>query len=316
MKNKQPDQEEKIVIEGEGVDEWGNRYFEFSVQGSDKVIPPFRADQIDGHSELFPILINAGASLFTQTAKNELLNRLQNRKPEEPGFKVATRLGWNGSVFVFPDEIVGTPGKPLETSFRDLDAQILAKYRCLGTLEEWHDNIGALCLGNSRLMFALALACTGPVLRFLPGDKSGGFQFVGPGETGKTACAMVAGSFWGCHLGEHKERGFCETWHTTAGKLEHTALAHNDTVLLLDETKLAGDTDKKRGQTVIDVTFRLSEGNERQRLTNVGSIRAWRFYFLSTSNLSLAELAQVAGRTASDAEFGRLTDRRRPPPGR
>jgi uncharacterized protein (DUF927 family) len=118
---------------------------------------------------------------------------------------------------------------------------------------------------------------------------------------------MVAGSVWGCHR-THRELGFCETWHTTAGKLEHTALVHNDTVLLLDETKLAGDTDKKRGQTVIDVTFRLAEGNERQRLTNVGSIRVWGHFFFSTSNLSLAELAQAAGEAVGEAEFGRLAD--------
>ena len=48
-------------------------------------------------------------------------------------------------------------------------------------------------------------------------------------ETGKTAAAMVAGSVWGCHRRRHdREIGFAENWHTTAGKVEITALAHNE----------------------------------------------------------------------------------------
>jgi len=39
-------QGQKVNIEGEGVDEWGERYIKFSVPGSNKVIPPFRAKDI------------------------------------------------------------------------------------------------------------------------------------------------------------------------------------------------------------------------------------------------------------------------------
>src|ERR1019366_5447930 len=113
-----------------------------------------------------------------------------------------------------------------------------AKYRCRGTLKDWKNNIGDLCKENSRLMFAASLACVGPVLRFVTGPRSGGFQISGKGETGKTTAAMVAGSLWGCHLSpERREKGFAESWHTTAGKVEITALAHNETLLILDETK-------------------------------------------------------------------------------
>ena len=55
---------------------------------------------------------------------------------------------------------------------------------------------------------------------------------------------MVAGSVWGCHRDEGKrEIGFAETWHSTPGQIEITALAHNNTILILDETKRAGRTD-------------------------------------------------------------------------
>ena len=70
---------------------------------------------------------------------------------------------------------------------------------------------------------------------------SGGFQLWGAAESGKTTAGMVAGSVWGCHRDDGKrEKGFAETWHTTPGKVEVTALAHNNIVLILDETKRAG----------------------------------------------------------------------------
>jgi uncharacterized protein (DUF927 family) len=109
-------------------------------------------------------------------------------------------------------------------------------------------------------------------------------------------------------LPERREIGFAERWHTTASKIEITALAHNEIVLVLDETKRSGRTDKERGQAVLDISFGLAENVEKERLTNIGSIRGWRFYFLSTSNYSLSELAQRAGLEIDDAERGRLVD--------
>jgi len=120
---------------------------------------------------------------------------------------------------------------------------------------------------------------------------------------------MVTGSIWGCHRSpERRENGFVENWHTTGNKVEITALAHNETVLILDETKRAGGTDKERAQVVLDISFNLAENVEKDRLTNVGSVRGWRFYFLSTSNYSLDQLADKGGIEIDDAERGRFVD--------
>ena len=78
--------------------------------------------------------------------------------------------------------------------------------------------------------------------------------------------------------------------------------------MLLDDTKRAGRNDKDRGQAVLDISFCLAEGTEKERLTNVGSARGWRLYFLSTSNYSLATLAHRAGLEIDDAERGRFVD--------
>jgi putative DNA primase/helicase len=300
----------RIKVLGEGIDEFGNLFIKFSVVGSDRDIPPFSAKQLTSDPKpLFEELANAGCYVFTSKVRSGFLEKLQNRKPQPPTFKVVTRLGWNSGAFVLPNEVLGHTNKQLECSFRHIDYQMRTKYRCRGKLKDWKDNVGALCKGNSRLMFAAALACTGPILRFVTGPRSGGFQISGKGETGKTTAAMVAGSFWGCHrLPEHKEKGFAESWHTTAGKVEITALAHNETLLILDETKRAGRTDVKRAQAVIDISFNLAENTERERLNNQGPVRAWRLYFLSTSNYTLRQLAQRANLDVDEAELGRLAD--------
>jgi putative DNA primase/helicase len=302
----------KILIKGEGRDEWQKRYFKFAVRGIDKNIPPFSAQEITENSKgLFAELNNAGASAFSPSARTEVLNRLDQRRPTAPTFKVVTRLGWNSGAFVLPGQIIGQASRTLEPSFRHLDTQeqLLAKYHMKGTLQDWQGKIGELCSGNSRLMFCASLALTGPILPLVNGPRSGGFQLFGLAESGKTAAAMVAGSIWGCHRSkERREKGFAESWNTTVAKVEITALAHNETVLVLDDTKKAGSNDKDRAKVVIDISFGLAEGVERERLTNVRSARGWRLYFLSTSNYSLTELASRADLEIDDAERGRFVD--------
>jgi putative DNA primase/helicase len=299
-----------VTIKGEGRDEVGNRYFQFSISGSDVSIPPVAVAQIiSDPQQLFVKLANAGVNLFTPEFKNGLLKQLQDRKPEPEKFKVATQLGWKGRrAYVLPERVIGRTTLPVEPVFNGLDAQMLAKYRTKGTLEEWQQQIASPCNGNSRLMFAVSLACTGPVLSLVNGPRGGGFQFPGDPETGKTMAAMVAGSFWGCHVGGRSEHGFIENWHTTSGKVEPTALAHNDTLLILDETKRAGDTDQERARVVLDASFNLAEGTEKERLTNTAGSRSWRLYFLSTSNCTVSELAERGGLDVDDAILGRIFD--------
>ena len=300
----------QISIMGEGRDEWGNRFFKLAVRGADDDLPPFSMEQITSNPDsLYKALTNAGVNLFTRKAKTGVLELLQDHKRVPSTFKVATRLVWNSGAIVRPDEIVGSARPPLETEFGNLDPQMLAKYRSGGTLQEWQTNIASICIGNSRLIFAVSLAFTGPILRFVRGPRGGGFQLWGDQETGKTTATMVAGSVWGCNTGTgDREIGFAETWHTTASQVEITALAHNDCLLILDETTLAGSDDRSRAQVVITVTMTLAQLREKQRMTNVGSARSWRCYFFSTSNLTLDALAQRGKVVLHDALRSRLTE--------
>jgi putative DNA primase/helicase len=310
MKTKDaPSPTSKIIIKGEGRDEWRNRYFKLTVNNSNLDVPPFSMGQIVSNPDLiYTAMSNAGANIFSPSSKTQVLNLLQAIKRKKVSFKVVTRLGWNSGAIVRPNAVIGTPKRRLETSFGDLDTQVLAKYRVRGTLAEWQDKIAALSPGNSRLLFALSLAFTGPILKLVSGPRGGGFQLWGDKETGKTTAAMVAGSVWGCHNDAGTpDIGFAESWHTTANEVEVTALAHSDYLLILDETFEAGLSDREIAQLVLTVIMILSQQREKAR-NNSPPPRSWRCYFLSTSNFSLDALAQRGGVDLNDAHRSRLTE--------
>jgi hypothetical protein len=303
-----------IKIVGEGFDDLNRRFIKLRVRGLDRDLPPYSMEDILKPERLYRELGDAGCKLFSRKLQNQLQDMLQNHKQTgEPSFSVVTRLGSFRHFYVRPDRIIGNPPRPVEAALGLLDSQMLAKYRRQGTLAAWQRRIGKLCSGNSRLMFAASLACTGPILPFVAGPRTGGFQISGKAESGKTAMAMIAGSIWGCHRDSmRKEKGFAESWNTTINKLEETARSHSDALLILDETNLAGRTDKDRAVAVLDGAFKLSENMKKGRLHEQEK-PAWRFYFLSTSNLTVNELADQGGVPIDDQHRGRLVDIVLPP---
>ena len=116
----------RVRIVGEGLDEWGSRYFKFSVKGSDRDVPPFSAKQLlEGSKGLFTALADAGWNAFTPDTQKALLRKLEAREQEAPTFRVATRLGWNSGAYALPSEIVGEPQTRLEKAFGGLDTAML-----------------------------------------------------------------------------------------------------------------------------------------------------------------------------------------------
>jgi putative DNA primase/helicase len=300
----------QLSVIAEGRDEAERRYLLLGKGGKPiPNLPPILVDRFFNEKpKLLAELAHTGHGLFTGPAQREFSDSVQNWGAKEPSFRVATKIGWNGLTYVLPDQVFN-PHQNVHPVLEDLKPETIAKY-CVSAdnslLEDWQENIGKLCLNNSRLMFAVALAFAGPILRFVSGERSGGFQIYGDPGKGKTTAAMVAGSVWG--LRPNSDLGFLESWNTTANKVEITALAHNDGLLILDETKKAGNNDQKRIETVLEVTIRVAQQQEKRRLTGAEKERSWRCYFLSTSNFSLDELGAKGGVEVDDADRGRLVD--------
>jgi putative DNA primase/helicase len=166
-----------------------------------------------------------------------------------------------------------------------------------GTADQWREKVGALCAGNSRLVFAVACAFAGPLLR--PGGvESGGFHFRGGSSTGKTTALKVAASVNG-------GRNYLQRWRTTDNALEAIAAQHCDSLLVLDE--LAQVDPKTAGECA----YMLANESSKARATRNGAPRprlSWRLLFLSAGELGLADHMAEGMKRARTGQEVRMAD--------
>jgi putative DNA primase/helicase len=190
--------------------------------------------------------------------------------------RLVTRLGWHDTAFLLPEQQVGTHSEHLH--FYEAGSQ-LPPISEAGTLEQWQEQIGALCVGNHRLAFVVGVAFAGPLLHML-GHESGGFHLYGDSSGGKTTHLQVAASVYG---GPRLVR----SWRSTDNALESIAAAHSDGLLVLDEIGMCDP--RIIGETV----YMLGNGTGKARANDRGQagrqVQEWRLLFLSTGEKTLAQ---------------------------
>jgi putative DNA primase/helicase len=240
-------------------------------------------------------LLNMGLRIATgPRARNLLTQYIQTRAPEE--FASCTdRIGWhNGRAFVLPRETIGDGA---ERIVFQSDNAVENTFQTKGTPEQWRERVGALCEGNTRLVFAVACAFAGPLLR-PAGMESGGFHYRGDSSSGKTTALKLAASVYG-------GASFLQRWRATDNALEAIAAQHSDCLLILDE--LAQIDPKTAGECA----YMLANEQGKARATRTGTPRtrqAWRLLFLSAGELGLADhMAEGQKRTRTGQEV-RMAD--------
>ena len=190
--------------------------------------------------------------------------------------RLVTRMGWHDSAFLLPEQQVGAHSEHLH--FYEAGSQ-LPPISEAGTLEQWQEQIGALCVGNHRLAFVVGVAFAGPLLHML-GRESGGFHLYGDSSGGKTTHLQVAASIYG---GPRLVR----SWRSTDNALESIAAAHSDGLLVLDEIGMCDP--RIIGETV----YMLGNGTGKARANDRGQagrqVQEWRLLFLSTGEKTLAQ---------------------------
>ena len=227
-------------------------------------------------------------------ARNLLTQYIQTRQPDEHAL-CTDRVGWHGASFVLPHETIGTP--EAERIVFQSDSAMENTFRPKGTVEQWRGRVASLCVGNSRLAFAVACAFAGPLLR-PAGVESGGFHLRGDSSSGKTTALRVAASVYG-------GTSYMQRWRTTDNALEAIAAQHSDCLLILDE--LAQVDPKTAGECA----YMLANEQSKARATRNGASRArlsWRLLFLSAGELGLADhMAEGMKRTRTGQEV-RMAD--------
>ncbi|WP_338484574.1 DUF927 domain-containing protein [Pseudomonas trivialis] len=190
--------------------------------------------------------------------------------------RLVTRLGWHDNAFLLPEQQIGSHSEHLH--FYEAGAQ-LPPISEAGSLEQWQQQIGALCVGNHRLAFVVSVAFAGPLLNML-GHESGGFHLYGDSSGGKTTHLQVAASVYG---GPRLVR----SWRSTDNALESIAAAHSDGLLVLDEIGMCDP--RIIGETV----YMLGNGTGKARANDRGQagrqVQEWRLLFLSTGEKTLAQ---------------------------
>ena len=276
--------------------EWGTlvRFADPDNKVKQLVIPArsFNGDGLEASGRL----LSEGLTIAPKS-RQLVIEYLQTQTPTKRA-RTTNRTGWHGVgddlVFVLPDGSIGESYDEWLFADNRPDSNL---FRQRGTLKQWREHVAALCVGNSRLTFAVSVAFAAPLLHLIE-MESGGFHYRGTTSSGKTSALIVAGS--ACGSPEYLQR-----WRSTDNGLESTALSHCDAILTLDELKMID------ARIAGESAYMLANGSAKVRANVNGGARntaKWRLLFLSAGELSLSQhVAEAGKRTPAGAEL-RMAD--------
>jgi Domain of unknown function (DUF927) len=244
-----------------------------------------------------------GAPPLTRAARTRFLEKAEQAfQTLEPKFRVATKPGLSRGVFILPNGTCVPRTDGLEVCLPQELRVYGDKFGCLGTLRGWK-RIPELARGNTRLMLAVALAFTGPVVEALRLEPPM-IQLFGDPGSGKTSTGAAVGSVWG----GGDDGLFLQSWNHTANSAERLAAAFHSTFLVMDEPRTADQSQAGKTPAILQLIMRLAGGQMRGRLTDVFAPLRFETPLLSLSNESLDEMAQKWRAEIDDAHRGRLID--------
>ncbi len=246
-------------------------------------------------TEFRSTLMNAGLEISTfSRTRGWLADYVQRSSPTTTARCVA-RTGWHKQGFVLPDMNIGNLGQ--ERILIQGKTCNFRGYATSGTLIDWQQNVADLCVGNSRLIFAVSAGFAGPLLHLID-LEGGGFHFYSRSSSGKTTALRAAASVFG-------SKAFMRKWKATINGLETIAFQHNDTLLCLDEMG------EMSAYEVGEAAYMLSNGSGKNRARADGSLReplTWRILFLSSGEIGLSTHMEQAGKKSKAGQEIRLAE--------
>lgn len=239
----------------------------------------------------------------------------QGRKIEEIFASMGVRVPWSGSgqksllaEFLYAVPFEGLPRalrpeqggfvnsdfncfvaggiKPLALDGAPLiapvDDEIAAPIELEGSLEGWQQSIAAAAKYSVRMMLALCISLSGPLLPMVDAETTI-FHFYCKSSQGKSSIVKAGAAVW---AGESR----VHSWRATDNALEGLAKMHNNQLLILDEIGQAN----AKGLLFV---YAMTDAKEKARSTPSGKLRkltAWRLPIISSGEFSMSEIrAQI-----------------------
>ncbi len=251
------------------------------------------------------VLEYGGAALSAAQVKEAQTEaRAQSRKPAL--FRIIDTLGWSADkqIFSHPNKFLAPQNQNVLTFLEHNEFR--SKFVVRGSLAQWKNTVGLIARGNSRIIFGLALALTGPLLPLL-GKKHFIVSLLGEAECGKSTIAAVASLCWGCHRDGDRatDIGACEIFTNTLAKLDVIFAAHHHMFLGLDETRTNYGGASKLAELLQQMIMRHSLGQGMGRYNEPDGVREFCVPIIVTTNKSLRDLEHGSKVTFDQAHFSR-----------
>lgn len=254
-------------------------------------------DMLAGARQPFrEVLLSMGVSLCPGKRAADLFAQyLMEARPEQRVLTVDS-IGWHGNVFVLPEMVYGIQGDE-RVVLQLADPSATADFVQHGTMQGWQDRVARLANESPRLMLAISLSLSGPVIPLLQAENVG-FNLRGPSSIGKSLALKAASSVW-------SDMRYVRTWNATGNGLQSVAATYNHTFLPLDEMGEA------QASTIGSTVFALGGGVGRTRARVNGDHREakrWQLSYLSTSERSLGNIMTEAGQQVVAGQEVRLIE--------
>jgi putative DNA primase/helicase len=236
-----------------------------------------------------------------------LVHRIEANGLTKPTFHVVTRIEVRDDAMALPGGAYPKTDK-FEVALIDVPLDIQRKYRTRGTLKSWRD-LARLASRNSRMMLAFSLPFVGPMSDVASVEHVGVQLVEEEGGSGKSAIGVAASSAWGWDPDpvQADRNGFGSSWNSTVNNLERVFSGYNQTLLFLNETRVAGKNAKQVAESILEAIMKI-EGSVGKGRLNEAETRRWFVPLLSTSNISVRDLAEQAGHPSDSAFLDRLAD--------
>lgn len=241
-----------------------------------------------------------GTGIRARQLFQDFINAILKHSKNISRLLLADRTGWlrQGSqwAYVLPDTAIG--GGSEKIIMQQATTSEAQGYEVSGSLVEWGQQVGRYCCGNSRLIMAVCVALSGPLLAPAK-QEGGGVAIIGGSSEGKTTALHVASSVAGM------PGNAIRTLDATKNALEGAAALCNDGTLFLDEQGMAAP------DALAAAVYTLASGQGRGRADQRGDLRASRKFlanFITTGEIGIEAMLKGIGKRPAAGQMLRLAD--------